>query len=143
MKSLTIKDIKVGDSATFTKTVTEADVVNFGGVCGDFNPAHFNAAAASKGMFGQRIAHGMLSASFISTAIGTELPGAGTIYMGQNLKFMKPVLFGDTITATVSVDEILDEAKGRVKLKTVCTNQNGDVVIDGDAMVICPKESQL
>lgn len=136
----TIDTIKIGDSANFTKTVTESDVVNFAGISGDFNPAHVDETSAKKGMFGKRIAHGMLSAGFISTVLGTQLPGPGTIYMSQELKFTKPVFFGDTITATATVIE-RNEDKNRIKLETVCTNQNGDVVISGFATVLPPKKA--
>ena len=104
MKGITISEMQVGDSASFTKTVSEHDVYTYAGVSGDFNPAHVNEVEAQKGMFGKRIAHGMLSAGFISTVLGTQLPGPGTIYMGQELRFTKPVFFGDTITATVTVN---------------------------------------
>lgn len=139
MKGITISEMKVGDSASFTKTVSEHDVYTYAGVSGDFNPAHVNEVEAQKGMFGKRIAHGMLSAGFISTVLGTQLPGPGTIYMGQELHFTKPVFFGDTITATVTVAELIPE-KNRAILDTVCTNQNGDVVIKGKATVMPPKE---
>lgn len=139
MKGITISEMKVGDSASFTKTVSELDVYTYAGVSGDFNPAHVNEVEAQKGMFGKRIAHGMLSAGFISTVLGTQLPGPGTIYMGQELRFTKPVFFGDTITATVTVAELIPE-KNRAILDTVCTNQNGDVVIKGKATVMPPKE---
>ena len=139
MKGITISEMKVGDSASFTKTVSEHDVYTYAGVSGDFNPAHVNEVEAQKGMFGKRIAHGMLSAGFISTVLGTQLPGPGTIYMGQELPFTKPVFFGDTITATVTVAELIPE-KNRAILDTVCTNQNGDVVIKGKATVMPPKE---
>ena len=135
MQSKTIQEIQIGDTASFTKTVTEADVVNFAGISGDFNPAHMNEAEAEKGMFGKRIAHGMLSASFISTVLGTELPGKGCIYMGQELRFVKPVFFGDTITATATVIEKVEE-KNRIRLETVCTNQDGDQVITGFATIM-------
>lgn len=138
MNSRTIQEIQIGDFATFTKTVTEADVVNFAGICGDFNPAHMDAAAAEKGMFGRRIAHGMLSAGFISTVLGTELPGTGTIYMGQELRFVKPVYLGDTVTATCTVIE-RNEEKNRLKLETIVTNQDGAKVITGFATVMPPK----
>ena len=128
MKGITISEMKLGDSASFTKTVSEHDVYTYAGVSGDFNPAHVNEVEAQKGMFGKRIAHGMLSAGFISTVLGTQLPGPGTIYMGQELRFTKPVFFGDTITATVTVAELIPE-KNRAILDTVCTNQNGEVVI--------------
>lgn len=139
MKGITISEMQVGGSASFTKTVSEHDVYTYAGVSGDFNPAHVNEVEAQKGMFGKRIAHGMLSAGFISTVLGTQLPGPGTIYMGQELRFTKPVFFGDTITATVTVAELIPE-KNRAILDTVCTNQNGEVVIKGKATVMPPKD---
>ena len=139
MKGITISEMKLGDSASFTKTVSEHDVYTYAGVSGDFNPAHVNEVEAQKGMFGKRIAHGMLSAGFISTVLGTQLPGPGTIYMGQELRFTKPGFFGDTITATVTVAELIPE-KNRAILDTVCTNQNGEVVIKGKATVMPPKD---
>ena len=139
MKGITISEMKLGDSASFTKTVSEHDVYTYAGVSGDFNPAHVNEVEAQKGMFGKRIAHGMLSAGFISTVLGTQLPGPGTIYMGQELRFTKPVFFGDTITATVTVAELIPE-KNRAILDTVCTNQNGEVVIKGKATVMPPQD---
>ena len=138
MKGITINEMKIGDSASFTKTVTDTDVYMFAGITGDFNPAHVNQVEAEKGMFGKRIAHGMLSAGFISAVLGTMLPGPGTIYMGQELRFTKPVAIGDTITATVTVAEMIIE-KNRVILDTVCTNQNGEIVIKGKATVMPPK----
>lgn len=138
LKGYTIDELEIGQSASFTKTVTEADCYNYAGVSGDFNPAHINEAYAEKTFFKSRIAHGMLSAGFISAVLGTKLPGPGTIYMSQDLKFLKPVYFGDTITAECTVDEIIKE-KNRVVLKTVCTNQKGEIVIDGKALVMAPK----
>lgn len=138
MKGITIAEMKVGDSASFTKTVTETDVVLYAGISGDFNPAHINDEEAKKGMFGRRIAHGMLSAGFISNVLGTTLPGPGTIYMGQELRFTKPVFIGDTVTATLTVHEIIPE-KNRAKLETIVTNQRGEVVITGMATVMPPK----
>lgn len=105
LKGYTIDELEVGQSASFTKTVTETDCYNFAGVSGDFNPAHINEVYAEQTFFKKRIAHGMLSAGFISAVLGTKLPGPGTIYMGQELKFTKPVYFGDTITAECIVDE--------------------------------------
>lgn len=134
----TIDTIQIGDSASFTKTVTEADVVLYAGLSGDLNPAHVDEESAKKGMFGRRIAHGMLSAGFISNVLGMQLPGPGTIYMGQELRFVKPVYIGDTVTATATVVEKIEE-KNRLKLETVVTNQNGDVVITGMATVMPPK----
>lgn len=137
MKGLTIKEIKIGDSASFTKTVSESDVYLFAGVTGDLNPAHTNQIEAEKSMFKSRIAHGMLSAGFVSAVLGMQLPGPGTIYMEQHLKFTKPVYFGDTITATCTVTEIIKDKI--VKLSTVCTNQNNEVVLDGEATVLPPR----
>lgn len=138
MKGLTIQEIQIGDVSTFTKTVTEADITLYAGLSGDFNPAHVNAVEAEKGMFGRRIAHGMLSAGFISTVLGTQLPGPGTIYMGQELRFVKPVFIGDTITAVCTVVERIEE-KNRIKLETVVKNQDGESVITGFATVMPPK----
>lgn len=138
IKGLTVDQLKVGQEASFTKTVSEADVYNYAGVTADYNPAHINEEYAKDTMFKTRIAHGMLSAGFISAVLGTKLPGPGTIYMGQELKFTKPVQIGDTITAKVVVEEVIAE-KNRVILRTVCTNQNGDIVVDGKATVMAPK----
>ena len=138
MKGITIGEMKIGDNASFTKTISETDIYLYAGISGDFNPAHINQVDAEQGMFGKRIAHGMLSAGFISAVLGTKLPGPGTIYMGQELRFTKPVYIGDTITATVTVSELIPE-KNRAILETVCTNQNGDVVIKGTATVMPPK----
>ena len=138
MKGITIQEMKLGDSASVTKTVTETDVYLFAGITGDLNPAHVNEVEASKGMFGHRIAHGMLGAGFISAVLGMYLPGPGTIYMGQELKFTAPVHIGDTITATGTVSE-LNLEKNIAKIETVCTNQDGKVVIKGMATVMPPK----
>ncbi|OUN19216.1 enoyl-CoA hydratase [Flavonifractor sp. An82] len=135
---LTMQQIQVGDVSTFTKTVTESDITLFAGFSGDFNPAHINAVAAEQSMFGRRIAHGMLSAGFISTVLGTQLPGPGTIYMAQELRFVKPVFIGDTVTAICTVVE-RNEEKNRLKLETVVENQNGEKVITGFATVMPPK----
>ncbi|WP_371365434.1 (R)-specific enoyl-CoA hydratase [Sporomusa rhizae] len=128
-------DIKVGDKASMAKTITEFDVYTFAGLTGDFNPVHINAEFAKNTMFKERIAHGMLSSGFISALLGTTLPGANTIYLGQELAFKAPVKIGDTVTATVEVIEKL-EAKSRLILKTTVTNQEGTVVIDGKATVM-------
>ena len=138
MKGITIGEMKIGDNASFTKTITDTDIYLYAGISGDFNPAHINQVEAEKGMFGKRIAHGMLSAGLISAVLGTMLPGPGTIYMGQELRFTKPVFVGDTITATITVAELIPE-KNRAKLETVCTNQDGEVVIKGMATVMPPK----
>jgi 3-hydroxybutyryl-CoA dehydratase len=130
-----IEDIHVGEVAELAKTVTESDIVLFAGVTGDFNPVHIDAEAAKKSVFGERIAHGMLSAGFISAVIGMRLPGSGSIYLSQTLRFTKPVRIGDTVTARVEVLEVLT-AKRRVRLATSCRNQNGEVVVDGEAVVM-------
>ena len=134
----TINNIQLGDRASFTKTVTESDINLYAGISGDFNPAHINAVEAEQGMFHGRIAHGMLSAGFISAVLGMQLPGPGTIYMGQELRFVKPVYIGDTVTATATVVE-RNEEKNRLKLETVVTNQKGEKVITGFATVMPPK----
>jgi 3-hydroxybutyryl-CoA dehydratase len=130
-----IEEIHVGDVAELAKTVTESDIVLFAGVTGDFNPVHIDAEAAKKSVFGERIAHGMLSAGFISAVLGMRLPGSGSIYLSQTLRFTKPVRIGDTVTARVEVLEVLT-AKRRVRLATSCRNQNGEVVVDGEAVVM-------
>ena len=135
---MTIQEMKIGDHASVTKTVSETDVYLFAGITGDLNPAHTNEVAASKTMFKTRIAHGMLGAGFISAVLGMYLPGPGTIYMGQELKFTKPVHIGDTVTATATVEEIILE-KNRVILDTIVVNQDGEVVIKGKATVMPPK----
>lgn len=135
---MTIQEMKIGDHASVTKTVSETDVYLFAGITGDLNPAHTNQVAASKTMFKTRIAHGMLGAGFISAVLGMYLPGPGTIYMGQELKFTKPVHIGDTVTATATVEEIILE-KNRVILDTTVVNQDGEIVIKGKATVMPPK----
>ncbi len=135
----TISELKVGDKDYFEKTITETDIYLYAGITGDFNPVHVNQIEAEKTMFKERIAHGMLTAGLISTALGTKLPGTGTILLGQELKFTKPVRIGDTIKAEVEVAEIIFE-KNRVKLKATCTNQNGEVVVEGIITVLAPKE---
>ncbi|MEX1325970.1 MAG: MaoC family dehydratase, partial [Desulfobacterales bacterium] len=127
-----------GDTAKFSKTVSESDVYLFAGVTGDLNPAHVSEEFAKDTFFKTRIAHGMLSASFISTVIGTMMPGPGSVYMRQEANFLAPVKFGDTITAIVEVAEIIADKK-RVRLKTYCINQEKTVVVDGEALVSPPR----
>ncbi|MCL2376226.1 MAG: MaoC family dehydratase [Defluviitaleaceae bacterium] len=138
MNGLTINQITMGQSASFAKTITETDVYMFAGISGDQNPAHINEEYAKDGMFKGRIAHGMLGASLISTVLGMYLPGPGTIYLGQTLKFMAPVRFGDTIRATCTVKDKIEE-KNRLVLECIVTNQDGVVVISGEATVMPPK----
>jgi len=138
MKVTKYSNIKLGQVAKIVHTITEDDIQTFGDLSGDDNPLHFDEDWAKTTMFGSRIAHGLLSASFISTAIGMHLPGPGTIYMSQSMRFLGPVRIGDTITAQVEVIKLNDE-KERVTLKTICTNQNGKVVLDGEALVTLMK----
>jgi 3-hydroxybutyryl-CoA dehydratase len=134
----TFDQLSIGDADRFSKTVTETDIYLFAGVTGDFNPAHINESYAQGTFFKTRIAHGMLSAGFISTVIGTRLPGPGTVYLQQTLKFLAPVRIGDTVTAEVAVLEKMDDKK-RVRLKTVCVNQDGVQVLSGEALVSPPR----
>ena len=138
MSGKTIGNLKVGDNAEFAKTVSEPDIYLYAGLSGDFNPAHINEEYAKNTFFKARIAHGMLSAGFISTVIGMKLPGPGTVYLDQSLKFMAPVRIGDTITARAEIVEIMAE-KNKVRLKTTCTNQDEIIVLEGEAVVSPPK----
>jgi|SRR6056297_1745620 len=138
MNGRTINDLKIGDKASFSKTITETDVVNYAGITGDFNPAHINDSYAKDTIFGGRIAHGMLSTGLISAVLGTQLPGPGAIYVSQELKFTAPVKINDTITAEVEVIS-KDVEKNRVTLKTLCINQNNKKVIIGEAVLMPPK----
>lgn len=133
------EELAVGQTAEFSKTVTEADVVLFAGVTGDFNPAHLDAVYAERSRFGGRIAHGMLTASFLSTVLAMRLPGPGTIYLSQSLRFLRPVRLGDTVTARVEVAELIP-GRRRVRLLTTCSNQEGEAVVDGEAVVMVPEE---
>lgn len=130
------EDIRIGDRAEYGKTITEADILMFSAVSGDDNPVHINQEYAENSMFKSRIAHGMLTASLISTVVGTRLPGNGTIYLSQSTRFKAPVLIGETVTARVTVSE-LDPIKKRVKLTTQCLVK-GKVVLEGESLVIAP-----
>jgi len=134
MPELAFADINVGDSASLSRTITEAHIVNFAGITGDFNPVHVDAEFAQHSMFGERIAHGMLMAGFISTVLGMQLPGPNAIYLGQELTFTAPVKIGDTVTVTAEVAEKRDD-KRILKLRTTATNQKGEMVVDGSAVV--------
>ncbi|MDX9819995.1 MAG: MaoC family dehydratase [Desulfococcus multivorans] len=138
MTGKTIGEIQIGDTAEFAKTVSETDIYLYAGITGDFNPAHINAAYAEKTFFKARIAHGMLTAGFISTILGTFLPGPGTIYLKQDLRFLAPVRIGDTITARVEVTGKMED-KNKVTFRTICTNQDGTMVLDGEALVSPPR----
>jgi 3-hydroxybutyryl-CoA dehydratase len=134
----TIDTIAVGDTESFEKTVTETDVYMYAGLTGDINPAHINEKYMKTQIFKGRIVHGMLTAGLVSAVLGNKLPGPGTIYLGQELKFKAPVKFNDTIKATVTVIEKIEE-KNRLILETICTNQDGVVVLSGKATVMPPK----
>lgn len=128
----------VGQKASMSKTISESDVYLFAGITGDFNPAHVNEEYAEGTQFKRRIAHGILSSGLISAVIGTKMPGPGTIYMKQSLKFVAPVYIGDTIDATAEITAI-EEEKGRATLETICRNQDGKIVISGEAYVMLPR----
>ena len=134
MAGLCLEDLSVGQSARRSRTVTEADLIAFAAVTGDENPAHMDEAYAATTPFKGRIAHGMLSAGYISAVLGVDLPGPGAIYLSQSLRFRRPVRIGDTVEATVSVAAI-DLDKGRVTLETVCSVA-GKTVVDGEAVVM-------
>ncbi len=132
--------VKVGDKISFSKSVTHEDLVKFADVTGDTNPIHFEEGYAGKTRFGKRIAHGMLSAGFISTVVGIKLPQEGetAIYLSQSLRFMRPVFVGDTITAEAEVTAV-DAERRRVTLSTICVNQNQEQVLTGEALVLLDK----
>jgi len=123
-----ISEIKIGDTAQFSKTISESDIYLYAGITGDLNPAHVNEEYASKTFFRTRIAHGMLVAGFVSTVLANQLPGPGTIYVSQELNFLAPVRIGDTLTARVEVTEVMPE-KNRVRLITTCVIQDGTKVL--------------
>lgn len=131
-----IEDLAVGMSASFSKTVTEADILLFSGVSGDTNPVHLNQVYAERTRFKGRISHGLLSAGFISAVLGTRLPGPGSIYVSQTLQFKAPVRPGDTVTARVTVAELVP-ARNRAVLQTRCF-VGDQIVIDGEAVILVP-----
>lgn len=135
-----IEDLEEGMEASFSKTISDADIVAYAGISGDTNPVHLDEAYAGATRFGGRIAHGMLSASLISAVIGTRLPGPGAIYMSQSLRFRAPVKPGDVVTATARVSA-LDRAKRRATI--ACTAHVGEtLVIDGEALVMVPAQAE-
>jgi 3-hydroxybutyryl-CoA dehydratase len=134
MPELAYEDIKIGDEASLTRTITEAHIVLYAGLTGDMNPVHMDAEQAGQSMFKERIAHGMLVAGLISAVLGNQLPGPNCIYLGQELKFTAPVKIGDTVTAAVTVTDKRDD-KRIITLRTIVSNQNGETVIDGNAVM--------
>ncbi|MBT3330079.1 MAG: MaoC family dehydratase [Rhodospirillaceae bacterium] len=131
-----IEDLEVGMTDFYSRTITEADIVMFAGITGDMNPVHMNREFAEQTQFGGPIAHGMLTASLISTVVGTKLPGPGAIYMSQNIRFTAPVRAGDTITAVATVTDVNVE-KRRCALETICV-RGDEVVVKGDALLLVP-----
>ena len=127
--------LKIGDSAEITRTIEQSDIQAFADVTGDHNPVHVDESFAQTTRFGRRIAHGMLTASLISSVLANELPGEGSIYLDQTLKFVAPVFPGDEVTARVTVTDVR-EARGIVKLETICLNQHKEIVIRGEAVVL-------
>ena len=137
MKGLFLEELSVGQSAELTKTVTEGDIASFAEVTGDNNPVHLDETYAATTPFKTRIAHGMLSAGYISAVIGTRLPGPGAIYISQALHFKRPVKIGDEVTARATITEI-DQEKARITLETVCTVAEKPVV-EGEATIMVPR----
>jgi 3-hydroxybutyryl-CoA dehydratase len=133
----TLAEMAVGDAARFTKTITQADVTLFAGLTGDFNPLHVDHAHAATTRFGQPVVHGALLAGLVSAVLGMQLPGPGALYASQHLAFKRPVFIGDTITAEAEVAELVEE-KNRVRFVTRCLNQDGEVVAEGES-VLLPK----
>jgi len=140
MSENTMPELTVGQYAEVRRHVSQSDVLAFVEVVGDENPIHRDAAFARRTPFGAPIAPGLFTAGLISAIIGTELPGPGTIYLSQSLRFLKPVRIGDTITARVEVVELL-AGRNRVRLRTVCTNERGDEVLAGEAWVKAPESA--
>jgi 3-hydroxybutyryl-CoA dehydratase len=127
--------LQVGDTASVTKTITDDDIKRFADLTGDHNPVHLDDEFAATTRFGRRIAHGMLSAGLISAVLANKLPGTGTVYLSQSLSFVAPVFPGDTVTARVTVTKVRED-KPIVTLETICTNQRGEPVIRGEAVVL-------
>lgn len=134
----TIHDIALGDTARFTKTVTQADVTLFAGLTGDFNPLHVDHEHAAQTRFGRPVVHGAFLAGLVSAVLGMQMPGPGALYASQSLAFKRPVFIGDTITAEAEAVERIEE-KNRVRFATRCTNQHGEVVAEGES-VLLPKK---
>ncbi|HEY9033841.1 MAG TPA: MaoC family dehydratase [Pseudomonadales bacterium] len=139
LNNVTLDEIQIGQKARYSKTCTEQDILLFAHVSGDVNPVHLDEAFASSTQFGQRIAHGMYTGALVSAALAIELPGPGTIYLGQELKFRAPVFIGDTITVELEVESIRTD-KAIVGLLCTCSKQDGTVVASGKATVIAPRD---
>jgi len=133
--------LRVGDAGTFRKQITEADVFSFANITGDANPLHIDEEYARRSVFEQRVVHGILTAGIISTVLGGEIPGVGTIFVELHIRFLKPVFFGDTITAVATVTEIINPR--RVRLMVACRNGKGQDVALGNAVVIPPEQTRI
>jgi len=142
MESLTIEQLAVGDSAQFSKTVTETDIALFAAISGDFNPLHVDAEFAKRSRFGARVAHGPLTLALAAGVLGTRLPGIGAIAVSNHIDYRRPVYIGDTITARAEV-AALDPERNRATIALVWTNQDGELVAEGQAVVIPPREPAL
>src|SRR6201989_1310080 len=140
LRILYFEDLSVGMTETLSKTIASSDVVGFAQLTGDRNPIHLSEHFAAKTQFGKRIAHGLYTASLISAVLGTRLPGPGAIYISQTLNFRAPVKIGDTVVVTVTVAELMAE-KSRARLSCVCA-VDGEVVLDGEALVKVPKDEK-
>jgi|SRR5208282_5854969 len=138
----TIDEIKLNETAEFSKTISESDVYLYAGLTGDLNPAHINEEYARETFFKTRIAHGMLAAGLISAVLGMRLPGPGAVYIRQELNFLAPIRIGDTVTARVEVIEIMAEKK-QLRLRTTCSKQDGTVLLDGEAIVSAPRPKKI
>ena len=134
-------DYTVGERSEVSKTISETDIYTFAEISGDFNPVHVDKIAAENSVFGRQVAHGILVGSLLSNVIGMKLPGPGTIYMEQDLKFKIPVYIGDTVTAKVEIAEIINDTKNILRLSTQVINQNNELVIDGFAVVKAPERT--
>ena len=138
LENITYEELQVGDSGTYTRTLTEDELVLFAAVSGDLNPVHLDREFAAKSMFKERIAHGMWSGALISAALATVIPGPGTIYLEQSLNFKRPVKLDDTLTVKLTVAR--KESRNRVIMTCEVVNQNGEIVVNGEAKVLAPVE---
>lgn len=138
LENITYDELNIGDSASYTRTLTEEELILFAAVSGDVNPVHLDKEYASKTVFKERIAHGMWSGSLISAALATVMPGPGTVYLEQSLNFKRPVKLEDTLTVTLTV--LRKEERNRVAFDCEAINQEGKVVVTGEATVIAPNE---
>lgn len=137
MKENIYNELTIGDAGYVEKTISEFDVYQYAGITGDFSWLHVNEMRAKRGHFHTRIVHGMLLVGLISNVVGNQMPGAGTIYESQTVRFLKPCYIGDTVRAQTEVIQMLE--KGRVRLRTLCVNQNGELLLDGEAIAIPPR----